>query len=63
MTNKSRVIYVGRHKRPVTIKGLLPEEYLAVATGMVKMSEALEHELRACSRLPPHELPRPCHST
>jgi hypothetical protein len=45
MTNKSRVIYVGQHKRPVTMTGLLPEEYLAVATAVAKMSETLDSEL------------------
>jgi hypothetical protein len=45
MASGSHVIYVGQHKRPVTIKGLLPEEFLAVATGVATMSEALNVEL------------------
>lgn len=51
MTKKSRVIYVGQHKRPVTITGLMPKEYLAVATAVVKMSETMDSELgRATDR-------------
>lgn len=45
MAERSHVIYVGQHKRPVTIEGLLPEEFLAVATGVATMSEALNIEL------------------
>jgi hypothetical protein len=51
MAERSHVIYVGQHKRPVTITGLLPEEFLAVATGVAKMSETLDSELgRATDR-------------
>ena len=45
MTTKSRVIYVGQHKRPVTITGLMPKEYLAVAAAVAKMAQTLDSEL------------------
>ena len=51
MASGSHVIYVGQHKRPVTIMGLMPKEFLAVATAVAKMAETLDSELgRATDR-------------
>ena len=51
MASGSHVIYVGQHKRPVTIMGLMPKEFLAVATAVAKMAETLDSELgRATNR-------------
>jgi hypothetical protein len=46
MIKNTHVIYVGQHKRPVTITGLLPQEFLDVATAVVKVDQALDRELR-----------------
>jgi hypothetical protein len=45
MVERSHVIYVGQHKRPVTIEGLLPQEFLDVATAVAKVAQALDSEL------------------
>jgi len=46
MHKTSHVIFVGQAKRPVTIEGLLPHEFLHVATAVVKVDQVLDRELR-----------------